>query len=110
MLDLIRIRNRVRSNHAAAILSLIKARHANIDIKRAKVGDAGRETPLATLETIRKILAHCPKPEGGADDEALLASVRARLERRPKPKDGVSRKARSGHGFGSLDKMIRKIR
>lgn len=60
VLDCIRTKNGIASNHAAALLALILAKHNNLCILKGRLNSKGRETPLATSETLHKILEFCP--------------------------------------------------
>ena len=80
VLDLIRTLTGCRSNHAAALLGMLREKQASSSwvIKRGRINGRGRLTPLASQDTLAQILNCCP-PLRRAGSPAYSASVVLRL-------------------------------
>eukprot|EP00953_Heterococcus_sp_UTEX-ZZ885_P018490 10323-Heterococcus_DN1.PRE.5 len=59
-LDVIRMVNGTRSNHAAAHLRTILERYPEITLSKTKIDGKGRQTPVGSIEDLSSIIEKCP--------------------------------------------------
>jgi hypothetical protein len=116
VLDVIRLRNGIRSNHAAALLALISAKHTDLEITKGRVNSKGRETPLADVSTLERILALCPivrasteKATEGSVLTKVRSASRAAVTRRALKTAPLLRKQPNRKCFGQLSHMLKQI-
>lgn len=60
VLDLIRTLTGCRSNHAAALLGMLRDKNRTWIITKGRINQKGRLTPLASKETLLQIMHACP--------------------------------------------------
>lgn len=114
VLDLIRLKNNIRSNHAAALLNLIQSKHPELQIWKGRIEQKGRATPIASFETLKQILTLCPDvraaPTTIPTREHVLTILAKSEAKRPvaKKKHTVSKKKQCCRNeFGPLSSMIK---
>lgn len=111
VLDLIRLKNDIRSNHAAALLSLIQDKHPNLPIWKDVIDRKGRATPVATFDTLKIILTICPTVRNRAittTDDQLIQLLDKSASKKPIMKKRFQIcKNIPKNTFGPLSSMIK---
>lgn len=114
VLDCIRAKNGIASNHAAALLALILSKHGNLNIQKGRLNHKGRETPLATYETLHRILDLCPAVR--ADTRKHSSDAVKKMLKKPQLSIIEIRKKCSKHiykttnSFGPLSCMVQSYK
>jgi hypothetical protein len=74
-LDVIRLINNTRSNHAAAHLRTILEKRPDLRLTKCRIDGKGRQTPVGTLECLMAIAKSCPTVRNTVVDPEKLMSV-----------------------------------
>lgn len=115
VLDFIRIKNGIASNHSAALLAIIQEKHPELRIWKARLNNQGRSTPIASLDTLSKIIDLCPQTKCSGNNQLSAKQLRVLLTLKAehkKPFKTTSTAAtkltmKRQQTFGQLDSIVR---
>ncbi len=116
VLDFIRIKNGIASNHSAALLAIIQEKHPNLKIWKARLNNQGRSTPIASLDTLSKIIELCPKTKCSGKNRLSAKQLRVLLTRKAEHKKPFKTAAAAAptrptakqqQTFGQLNSIVR---
>lgn len=116
VLDVIRLCNGSRSNHAAALLGMLCEKRPDWKIERNRIRGKGRLTPVADKDTLVEIMQACPPLRNGIPQPQQLQLVQTLIDKaftltsngsKRKNRTTMKRKITGAKPFGPLSAMIR---